>query len=323
MRTGGVARYAAFITTHKDVAALADFAHTQHLPLRIIGEGTNTLFGSNTLDIVLGVMQLQGIAVLEETDASVMLHAAAGERWDDLVAWSVARNLAGLEALSSIPGTVGAAPIQNIGAYGAEFKDVCVSVTIYDTVTCEVRELPREACSFTYRDSIFKQQPNAYIVLGVTIALSKKPPTLPAYKDVLEYFEDRPTVSVHDIREAIITIRDRKLPDYTTIPNLGSFFKNPIIDAAAFAAIVAQHTGLPHAVLPDGRVKLFAGWLIEQCGYKGATVAGLTVYEKNALVLTNPNHLPYESVRAAEEAIRTTVHERFGVTLEREPVCIG
>lgn len=323
MRTGGVARYAAHITTPEDVATLVAFAQTNHLPLRIIGEGTNTLFASGTLNLVIGIMHVKGITSRNETDDAVTITAAAGEQWDDLVAWTTARNLSGIEALSSIPGTVGAAPIQNIGAYGTEFKDVCTSVTVYDIASRTIRELPREACNFTYRDSIFKQHPDSYIVLGVTIALSKKPPTLPVYKDVREYFGDKTIVSVHEIRQAIITIRNRKLPDYKTIPNLGSFFKNPIIDVETFSSIAAQHTELPHAVLSDGSVKLFAGWLLEYCGYKGATVEGIIVYEKNALVLTNPNHLPYESVHAAEEAIRATVRERFGVTLEREPIYIS
>ncbi|MEY2640882.1 MAG: UDP-N-acetylenolpyruvoylglucosamine reductase [Candidatus Parcubacteria bacterium] len=323
MRTGGTARYAASLETVQDVQKLATFAQKNNLPLHVIGEGTNTFFGDGVLPIVVGNMCLRGITILEETSTQSVVNVAAGEVWDELVAWSVTRNLSGIEALSLIPGTVGAAPIQNIGAYGREFKDVCHSVTVYDCASAEIRTLSRDECHFAYRDSIFKQRPGVYVVLGVTIILSKASPEMPTYKDVVEYFGNETAPTVAAIREAICTIRMRKLPDYKTTPNLGSFFKNPIIDAAAFAALTSTHGEVPHAPLLDGQIKLFAGWLIEQCGLKGAAVAGLIVYEKNALVLTNPQRLSYTSVRNAEELIRTAVRERFGVTLEREPILIS
>lgn len=322
MAVGGCARFGAELYTEDDVRDLHHVALRKQLPFFVIGEGTNTLFDSGTLAIVVGFMKLHGITIVQDNGTQVIIQASAGEKWDDLVAWTVTKNLCGLEALSYIPGTVGAAPIQNIGAYGSEFKDVCQHVTVYDTQTRTTYSMPSAACAFAYRDSIFKQQPGRFVVLSVTIALSRTKPALPDYKDVRDYLTTTTPQTVQEIRDAIIAIRTRKLPDYTQIPNLGSFFKNPIVSTSLAAAIKETYPTIPYTTLPNGLIKLYAGWLIEHADLLGKEVSGLVVHERNALILTNPQRLPYESVECAEQEIVARVYKKFGITLEREPVLI-
>lgn len=323
MAVGGVARFGADINTEDDVRDLHKVALREQLPFFVVGEGTNTLFASGTLAIVIGFMKLRGIATIHEDDTCTLIQAAAGEQWDDLVAWTVSKNLSGLEALSYIPGTVGAAPIQNIGAYGSEFKDTCQSVTVYDTRTSAIRNLSVDECAFSYRNSIFKQHPGQFVVLSVILKLSKIKPKLPQYKDVEEYFANTQPNTVQEIRDAIITIRTRKLPDYKTVPNLGSFFKNPIVPRSALHSMQTHYPDVPHSDISTHEVKLYAGWLIDQLGLRGKTINGLVIHERNALILTNPNHLPYDAVHHAEQEIIKQIQQRFGITLEREPVLIS
>jgi len=319
---GGTVRYSAEINTIQDVFDIRTFSLEKNVPLFIVGEGTNTLFADGTQDFVLGLMKITGIEIINESPNETHLRVGAGVLWDDLVAWTTERDLSGIEALSAIPGTVGAAPIQNIGAYGSEFKDVCLTVEAYDTTTKTIRSMNIAKCLFSYRDSIFKQHPGRYIVVSVTIKLHKKPPTIPKYKDVEEYFINKPAPTVSEIRTAIIEIRSRKLPDYKTIPNVGSYFKNPIISATDLEKILIEYPNLPYHTTKDGLIKVYAGWLIEQAGYKGKNVHDIVVYEKNALVLTNPNQAPFKNLQDAEKAIITSVQEKFGIILEREPVLI-
>lgn len=323
MAVGGTARFAAHIHNQEDVLILHQIALREQLPFVVCGEGTNTLFASGVLNVVVGFMKLRGITLLHDDCEHVTVRAAAGELWDTLVDWTVSQNLTGIEALSLIPGTVGAAPIQNIGAYGSEFKDTCTSVTVYDTQTQSVYDMQPHMCMFGYRDSIFKQQPGRFVVLAVTLKLLRTQPTVPEYKDVREYFGTSQPQTVQDIRNAIITIRTRKLPDYKKVPNLGSFFKNPVVTPETHARIQTWYPDVPHTVLQNGNVKLYAGWLIEHVGLSGTEVAGLVVHERNALILTNPKRLPYEAVHQAEQEIITRVQTRFGITLEREPVLIS
>jgi UDP-N-acetylmuramate dehydrogenase len=319
---GGTAQFGGEIHNTEDIAELVSFAKAQNLPIHICGEGTNTLFSEGAHHVVLGIMKYSGVTIMAETDEYIDVQFAGGESWDACVAWAVARNLSGIEALSSIPGTAGAAPIQNIGAYGAEFKDHCTSVEVYDVATETFQTMSSEQCMFTYRDSIFKQHPGRYIVISITLRLLKSPPTIPQYKDVIAYFSDNPTPTLAEIRDAIITIRAAKLPDYRAIPNVGSYFKNPIISEGALKQLLETHPDIPHTPFDTGGAKLYAGWLIEQAGFKGKTIHDITVYEKNALILTNPHRAPQTALAQAEAEIIGGVHHMFGVTLEREPVLV-
>jgi len=319
---GGIVQYSAEINTVQDVFDIHAFSLEKNLPLFVVGEGTNTLFADGTQNFILGLMKIPGIEITKESPNETHLRVGAGILWDDLVAWTTEQNLSGIEALSAIPGTAGAAPIQNIGAYGSEFKDVCLAVEAYDTTTKTIRSMNIDECLFSYRDSIFKQNPGKYIVVAVTIKLHKKPPSIPKYKDVEEYFIHKPAPTVSEIRTAIIEIRSRKLPDYKTIPNVGSYFKNPIISNAHLERILTEHPNLPYHTTQDGLIKVYAGWLIEQAGYKGKNIHDIVVYKKNALVLTNPNQAPFKNLQNAEKEIITSVQNKFRIALEREPILI-
>ena len=309
---GGNALYYSEIENTEDIVEIVNFSKEKNLPLTIVGGGTNTIFNEGTLNRVIGLMRIEGIELISEDTIKV----GAGEDWDKVVAWTVDNNLSGIEALSAIPGTMGAGPVQNIGAYGAEISDTFVSAEVYDLDKNELITLDKNQCGFSYRDSIFKQNPGRYIIATVTLQLSKEKPTVPEYKDVQKYFEDNDSPTLGEIRDAIISIRSNKLPDPKIVPNLGSYFKNPIVSKEEFERL--QDPNIPNFEVPNG-IKLFAGWLIEQCGFKGQTIDGIKVYEKNALVLTNPEKVKFENLQRAESEIIEKVQEKFGITLEREP----
>lgn len=323
MQTGGYARFTGDITSHANIQQLHQLAIKHTLPFFVIGEGTNTLFADEPIAAVIGFMKIRGVSEHDRTNTSTQITVAAGELWDDVVAWAAARNLTGIEALSLIPGTAGAAPIQNIGAYGSEFADTCVSVTVYDTSSQTERVLSKAECTFGYRTSIFKQHPGRFVVLAVTLELSTSPPPTPTYKDVQAYFGTRIPTTVTEIRDAIVHIRTKKLPDYRVVPNLGSFFKNPIIPAQQLQELQQVIPDIPHAIQVDQSVKLFAGWLIEQVGLKGKEIEGIVIHQNNALILTNPHRCSSKAIQAAALLIVKEVERTFGVTLEREPVLIA
>lgn len=303
-------------------AALADPVLAA-LPRLVLGGGSNIVLTGDFKGLVLH-MAIMGKQVLADSPlGTALVRAGAGESWHGLVDYTIAQGLGGLENLALIPGTVGASPIQNIGAYGVEIKDVFHSVTVLDGET--VRTMTAKECRFAYRDSIFKQPDGAgLIVLDVTYALPR------AWQPVLGYAElanavreaglDAPTP--RQIADLVIAIRRRKLPDPAVIGNAGSFFKNPVVSAARCAAILAVHPTLVHHAQADGSVKLAAGWLIDQCGWKGRSMGAAGVYPKQALVLVNQGGATGADVVALARAIAADVMARFGVALETEPVFV-
>lgn len=303
-------------------AALADPVLAA-LPRLVLGGGSNIVLTGDFKGLVLH-MAIMGKQVLADSlPGTALVRAGAGESWHGLVDYTIAQGLGGLENLALIPGTVGASPIQNIGAYGVEIKDVFHSVTVLDGET--VRTMTAGECRFAYRDSIFKQPDGAgLIVLDVTYALPR------AWQPVLGYAElanavreaglDAPTP--RQIADLVIAIRRRKLPDPAVIGNAGSFFKNPVVSAARCAAILAVHPTLVHHAQADGSVKLAAGWLIDQCGWKGRSMGAAGVYPKQALVLVNQGGATGADVVALARAIAADVMARFGVALETEPVFV-
>ncbi|GAB3469680.1 UDP-N-acetylmuramate dehydrogenase [Massilia terrae] len=302
-------------------AALADPALAA-LPRLVLGGGSNLLFTRDFDGLVLH-MALAGRAVIGEEHGHTLVRAAAGENWHDFVQWTLAQGLGGLENLSLIPGTVGAAPIQNIGAYGAEIKDVFHALTLFDPDSGAQRVLRGIDCRFGYRDSIFKHADGArLIVLDVTFAL----PT--AWQPNLRYAElaqalagvDAPTA--RQVSDAVIAIRRRKLPDPAVIGNAGSFFKNPVVAGEQCARLLESFPNLVHHRQPDGSEKLAAGWLIDQCGWKGRNLGAAGVYPQQALVLVNNGGASGADVVALARAIQRDVYERYGVQLEPEPVFI-
>ena len=288
-----------------------------------LGGGSNILFMQDFPSLVVR-MATRGIRELERTPDSVLLEAQAGENWHGFVQSSLHMGLGGLENLSLIPGTVGASPVQNIGAYGVEVKDRIHSVRCFDVQTQEWLELSNAECRFAYRDSIFKHEGRQrYVITSVVFRLDTQFVPNVKYGDLAQVLAEQcsgRTPTAQDVAQAVCVIRRSKLPDPTVLGNVGSFYKNPLVDAAHAQTLLAQYPQMPHYPQPDGRVKLAAGWLIDQCGLKGKTIGGAAVHDKQALVLVNKNHATAADVRALSDEICRIVAQRFAVDLQPEPV---
>lgn len=325
MNTFGIAARARQFLRIEQLAQLqAIFADAQlkALPRLILGGGSNLVL-SDQVDALVLQMGLKGRQILGEDEDYVYVQAAAGENWHEFVLWTLEQGLGGLENLSLIPGTVGAAPIQNIGAYGIEIQDVFTSLTVFDFVTGEQVDIDKAKCRFAYRDSIFKQEyKDRMVIVSVRFALAKKWQARLGYVDVAQYLSlhqiDSPTAK--DVSAAIIAIRRAKLPDPAKIGNAGSFFKNPIVSATQRDSLLAAHPALVSYQQDSGDYKLAAGWLIDQCGWKGRQLGKAGVYEKQALVLVNHGGATGAEVRALAQAVQADVYARFAVFLEIEPV---
>ena len=321
---GHAALYAR-ITALDQLAALIDDCLPGDLCRFVLGGGSNLVltgdFDGLMLHMAIGGRQLAG----EDSDAWYV-RAGAGENWHDLVSWTLAQGWPGLENLALIPGTVGAAPIQNIGAYGLEVAERFHSLSACDMRNGETVRLDREACRFGYRDSIFKQEgwhlEGRFVITEVTFRLPKRWQPLTRYPDIPAELDARGIreADARQIADAIIAIRQRKLPDPAIIPNAGSFFHNPLVDKASAARLAADFPGLPCYAQADGRVKLAAGWLIEQAGWKGRDLGPAGMYEKQALVLVNRGGASGNDVRALAQAVATDVRQRFAVELTPEPI---
>ncbi|MDB5254105.1 MAG: murB, partial [Parcubacteria group bacterium] len=267
-------------------------------------------------------MNLKGTEIISDSPTETIIKFAAGEIWDECVAMSVREGLSGIEALSAIPGTIGATPVQNVGAYGTDISKTFVSLEAYDTESLTRVTLNETDCGFGYRDSVFKHMKKGKLIItSVTLKLSKLPPSLPEYKDVKMYFQEKKIVSptLLDIRSAIQTIRAKKLPDPTVIPNCGSFFKNPIASTSQAAEILSRYPHMPHYPDVNG-IKIPAGWLIETVGLKGHSFGKIAVFSANALVLTAPfADASIEDLVSARDAIIENIKGDFGIQLEMEP----
>jgi UDP-N-acetylmuramate dehydrogenase len=292
------------------------------LPRLVLGGGSNILLTNDFPGLVLHICS-RGIAIVAEDAAAVYVRAAAGEAWHHLVDWTLAQGLGGLENLSLIPGSVGAAPIQNIGAYGAEFKDCFHSLTAFDFETGESFTLSKPECGFGYRDSVFKHAlRERAVILDVTLALPKRWQPNLAYAELAQALRELVAPTAREVSDAVIAIRRRKLPDPAVIGNAGSFFKNPIITQEQYVMLLARFPQLISHAQADGSFKLAAGWLIDQCGWKGRSSGRVGVYQKQALVLVNLGGASGAEIAQLAAAIQADVRERFGVALEPEPVFI-
>ncbi|WP_426100841.1 UDP-N-acetylmuramate dehydrogenase [Massilia sp. TSP1-1-2] len=294
------------------------------LPRLLLGGGSNIVLTGDVDALVLH-MAIIGKEIVGVHGGHTLVRCGAGENWHGFVQWTLAQGLGGLENMALIPGTVGASPIQNIGAYGTELKDVFHALTVYDLNQGVLREMDAAACRFGYRDSVFKHAQGAgLVIVDVTFAL----PT--DWQPNLRYAELAQAVAAaglgapgpQAISDIIVAIRQRKLPDPAVIGNAGSFFKNPVVTRAQCDALLAAHPALVHHAQPDGSEKLAAGWLIDQCGWKGRTLGAAGVYPKQALVLVNNGGATGADVVALARAIQADVAARYGVTLETEPVFI-
>ena len=291
----------------------------------VLAGGNNILF-TQDFDGVLLTPRAASIDVVAETpDAvaetpdAVAVRAEAGVEWDDLVAWAVERDLWGIENLSLIPGKVGAAPVQNIGAYGAEAKDAIESVEMFCTDTCNTLILSREHCAFGYRESVFKHALRGRVVItAVTFRLSRRPRPDLGYGDLLRETEARGGATLRNIREAVCAIRRSKLPDTAVLGNAGSFFKNPVVEAAVAERLRTDYPALPLYPAAEGRMKLAAGWLIEQAGMKGHRLGCVGVHDRQALVLVNYGGATGGEVLALAHKVQEAVRAKFGVEIAAE-----
>lgn len=304
---------------HADDArdAVRAFPAAQRL---ILGGGSNIVLTHDWPGVVLHLAS-RGCA-LEGTDANThFVRVAAGEPWDDVVRWTLARGLGGLENLSLIPGTAGAAPIQNIGAYGLELADRLASVEVLDLDSGVSTHWSREACALAYRDSVFKRHPpGRSMVMSLQLALPRRWTPLLSYRELAQALADTRVDDPMVIRQAVVALRTRKLPDWRVLGNAGSFFKNPTVLPAQHSALRAQWPDLVSFEQPDGRYKLAAGWLIDRAGWKGRTMGQAGVHDQQALVLVNRGGATGADILALASAITADIRARFGVTLEREPV---
>jgi UDP-N-acetylmuramate dehydrogenase len=325
MGIGGTAAHLAYISSREDIPAAAQWAGENNVGVFVLGEGSNTVFSDANHNLLILKMQIHGMETIAEDETSVTLQVGAGEHWDGLVAKAVGMNLSGIEALSMIPGTVGAAPVQNIGAYGQEISRVVTEIEAFDTQSSSFVTIPTDQCGFTYRSSMFKDGSRGrYIICSVTIQLSKEQTLKPPYYQTLQAELDTEGIkepTLGQIREAVMAVRAKRLPDPSVVPNCGSFFENPIVDPEVAQKLGQQHPDMPSH--PAGnQVKLQAGWLVEQCGFKGQSIGKIVVFKESALVLTNPHGGSFADLKAARDQIIKAVQDKFGVTLVAEPQLI-
>jgi UDP-N-acetylmuramate dehydrogenase len=333
---GGPARFFCQAATAEDAVWALRWAADQKLPVFVLGGGSNLVVGDAGFPGLVLQLIARGIEFRNQGD-HVVLEAQAGEQWDDVVAAAVARDLAGTECLSGIPGTAGATPIQNVGAYGQEVADALRSLRVLDRRSLEVRELPAAACDFSYRNSVFKREPGQAIVLSVCFALRPGARPVLAYRELANALAARARPSLSEVRETVLDLRRKKSMVYDAgDPNrrsAGSFFTNPIVSADQAAAVSAQAAAeklvqapeeVPQYPLPNGRVKLAAGWLVERAGVeRGLRMGPVGVSSRHALALVHHGGgCTADLIRLAVH-VRDTVAARFGITLQPEPVFLG
>ncbi|TVR69934.1 MAG: UDP-N-acetylmuramate dehydrogenase [Marinilabiliales bacterium] len=287
-------------------------------PFMIIGEGSNILFTKDFNGLIVKPA-LKGIEVIDNNREHCLVQVGAGEIWDEFVEWAVVNNLGGVENLSLIPGSVGSSPIQNIGAYGAEVRDVIEKVNYLDLETFDLKSASASECNFEYRSSIFKTHlRNKTVITSVVFRLSHFHKINTTYGTLNEEVGKTGVSDIRAIRNAVIKIRNSKLPDPKITGNAGSFFKNPVVRTDVADRISESHKAMPSYTLPGNMVKLPAGWLIEQCGWKGRKVGNAGIHEKQALVLVNHGNASGMEIKELAGKISESVFEKFGITLEPE-----
>jgi UDP-N-acetylmuramate dehydrogenase len=327
LNTFGIdARAHAFVSVKSidDLEVIAADPQLSVLPRLILGGGSNVLLTKDFNGLVLHMVN-RGCEIMGNDGAHTLGRAQAGENWHAFVQWTLAQGLPGLENLSLIPGSVGAAPIQNIGAYGSEVAEFIHSLTLFDFLTGETRVLSREECRFGYRDSIFKHAlRDRAVIIDVSFALPRQWLPNLHYAELVTELGTRgvSNPTARDIADAVIAIRRRKLPDPAEIGNAGSFFKNPVVSREQHAQLLAKHPQLVGYPQSDGSIKLAAGWLIEQCGWKGRSMGAAGVHERQALVLVNIGGATGQEILALADRIRADVVRVFGVQLDPEPVVL-
>ena len=286
----------------------------------ILGGGSNLLLTQDVDSLVLR-NELKGITVLSESESHVTIKSMAGEVWHDLVLFCISKNYGGIENMSLIPGSVGAAPMQNIGAYGAEIKDVFQELEAYEIASGKIHTFKNSDCEFGYRESVFKRKlKGQFIIVSVTLVLSKAPKVNTSYGDIEQRLRDLNIANpgIKEVSDAVIHIRQTKLPDPAKIGNSGSFFKNPVIPKKQFESLKVKFPSIASYPIDENHVKLAAGWLIDQAGWKGKTIGNYGVHKNQALVLVNYGGANGQDIYQLSEDILNSVKDIYGVELERE-----
>ena len=294
-----------------------EFAHSQQLNILILSGGSNMLLPQRLQALVIHI-SIQGIEYLTEDECTATLKVGAGQVWHDFVLWTTDQQLYGLQNLALIPGLVGASPVQNIGAYGVEVGEFIESVEVYDRQLQQFSSIQARDCDFGYRHSIFKDDPNRYVISHVVFKLLKQEDLKINYGDLKLAMADELTAA--NLQQQVIRIRQSKLPDPQEFPNVGSFFKNPIITEQALQQLLAHAPNIPHYPYSAGHVKVAAGWLIDQSGWKGKRLAQVGMFDKQALVLVNYADATLTEVQATYRAVQQDVFKKFSILLEPEPV---
>ena len=267
--------------------------------------------------------KIKGFEVISETDETTDVKIGAGEVWDEVVEKAIGLGLQGIEAMSGIPGTAGAAPVQNVGAYGQEIADTLISLEAYDSKTDTIVIIPADECNFSYRNSIFRdKEKGRYCILNITLRLNKAEPKPPYYASLQRYIDENDIreVNLSVIRVAVLNIRSEKLPDPAELPSAGSFFKNALVEKWKLEELQREYSDIPNYAMSDGRYKIPTGWLIDKAGLRGYRSHGMRVYEKNALVLVNDSATGYDDLAAIREEIVQIVFDKFGIKIEQEPL---
>jgi len=324
MRLGGQARWLAEAYEENDIPVLIEWAKHQNVPFMVIGSGSNIVWRDEGFSGLVIVNKILGKQILNEDEDSATIHIASGEIWDEVVGWTVEKSLSGIEFLSLIPGTTGAAPVQNIGAYGAELSNNLIEVGVYDDETNAFGSIIASQCGFGYRTSRFKKADKGrFIITSITIKLSKKSPIPPFYESLKNYLSEHKISELNSkvIRDAVMNIRSSKLPDPAEIANNGSFFTNPFIDQDQFDSLKQKYPEVKGWPTKDGRIKLAAAWLVEEAGFKGVhdDETGMSTWPTQALVLVNEHAKTTADLLSFKQKIVDKVQELFGLTLEQEP----
>lgn len=327
MRVGGKAKYFSEIESVDDLSEAVKFTKEKSIPLIMIGGGSNLIWQDKGFEGLVIINRIKGKKIINEDKDSAIVELASGEDWDRAVQWSVDKNLSGIEQLSFIPGRVGATPVQNVGAYGREVADVLVSIKAYDTLDEKFVTIDKKDCDFGYRTSRFKTKDKGrFLITAVVLKLSKHSAKPPFYASLEKWLEENNVTdfSPKNIRKGVIAIRTKKLPDPDIVANNGSFFANPIISYADFEDLKIKFPDVASWPTNDDKVKISAGWLIENAGFKDFhdKETGMATWDKQSLVLINERAKSSDDVMKFKQKIVNAVQEKFGIKLEQEPEII-
>lgn len=323
MKLGGETRYMATADSAGDVVSLYRNAQKENLPIFVLGGGSNVITHDEVFEGIVLLNKIKGFEVISETDETTDVKIGAGEVWDEVVEKSIGLGLQGIEAMSGIPGTAGAAPVQNVGAYGQEIADTLISLEAYDSKTDTIVTISADECDFSYRNSIFRdKEKGRYCILNITLRLNKAEPKPPYYASLQRYIDENDIreVNLSVIRVAVLNIRSEKLPDPAELPSAGSFFKNALVEKWKLEELQKEYSDIPNYAMSDGKYKIPTGWLIDKAGLRGYRSHGMRVYEKNALVLVNDSATGYDDLAAIREEIVQIVFDKFGIKIEQEPL---